>query len=109
MQAPHSGVCVCRFAPAAALALVAFAAGALFGPRAATAEPGAAAPSRAPAAVACAAFAVLWVLKPARAEDHERATTLPAGWVAFGGTGVSSGAGGALATAPGVVACRSVG
>jgi hypothetical protein len=102
MQAPHSGVCVCRFAPAAALALVAFAAGALFGPRA-----GAAAPSRAPAAVACAAFAVLWVLKPARAEDHERATTLPAGWVAFGGTGVS--AGGALATAPGVVACRSVG
>jgi len=52
---------------------------------------------------------VLWVLKPARAEDHERATTLPAGWVAFGGTGVSAGAGGALATAPGVVACRSVG
>ena len=95
---------MCRFAPAAALALVAFAAGALFGPRA-----GAAAPSRAPAAVACAAFAVLWVRKPARAEDHKRATTLPAGWVAFGGTEVSSGAGGALATAPGVVACRSVG
>ena len=85
-----------------AFALCAFGAGALLGPRAATAEPG---PPSA-AAVECAAFPVPWVLRPEKADEKDRTQALPAGWAPVGGTSVISGAAGAISTAPGVVACR---